>query len=100
MEEQSHEKCCSSSNLDSNEKKKQKQKKNHQFLIRAVLFRDFLNGDAYLVAQVPASVHHAIRAFAQNRLSTVLVGLVNVLMEMEEMYFFYNYKKILLLLLY
>lgn len=80
-EKQSHEKRCSSPNFDSNEWKKKK----HQFLIRAVLFRDFLNGDAYLVAQVPPGVHHAIGAFTQNHLITILIGLINILMEMEEM---------------
>lgn len=80
-------KRCSSSNFDLNEGGKKQTKTKHQFLIRAVLFRDFLNGDAYLVAQVPPSVHHAIRAFTQNHLITILIGLINVLMEMEEMCF-------------
>lgn len=56
-----------------------------QFLLRAVLFWDFLNGDAYLVAQVPPGVHHAIRAFTQNHLVTILIGLMDVLMEIQEM---------------
>lgn len=58
-----------------------------QFLIRAVLFWDFLNGDAYLVAQVPPGVHHAIRAFTQNHLVAILIGLMDVLMEIQEMSF-------------
>lgn len=48
-------------------------------LIRAVLLRDFLDGDADLVAQVPPSVHHAVRPFTQNHLVAVLIGLVDVL---------------------
>lgn len=80
-EKQSHEKHCSSHNFHSNKEKK------NQFLIRAVLFRDFLNGDAYLVAQVSPGVHHAIRAFTQNHIITILIGLINELMEMEKMHF-------------
>lgn len=53
-------------------------------LIHAVLFRDFLDGDAYLVAQVPPRVHHAVRAFTQNHVVTVLISLVNILLEIEE----------------
>lgn len=48
-------------------------------LIRAVLLRDFLDGDADLVAQIPPSVHHAVRPFTQNHLVAVLIGLVDVL---------------------
>lgn len=58
-----------------------------QFLIRAVLFWDFLNGDAYLVAQVPPGVHHAIRAFTQNHLITILIVLIDVLVEIQDMSF-------------
>lgn len=56
------------------------------FLVRAVFLRDFLDGDAYLVAQVPPSVHHAIRPFTQNHLVAVLIGLIDVLQrEMRRM---------------
>lgn len=56
------------------------QKKNNQkFFLRAVLLRDFLDGDAHLIAQVPPCVHHAVRPFTQNHLVAVLVGLVYVL---------------------
>lgn len=49
------------------------------FLVRAVLLRDFLDGDAYLVAQVPPGVHHAVRPFTQNHLVAILIGLIDVL---------------------
>lgn len=81
MEKQSHEKHCSSASLGPNEGKNKTKRK---FLIRAVLFRDFLDGDAYLVAQVPPRVHHAIRAFTQNHVVTLLISLINVLLETEE----------------
>lgn len=48
-------------------------------LIRAVLLGDFLDGDAYLVAQVPPCIHDAIRSFTQNHLVPILIGLINVL---------------------
>lgn len=55
------------------------QKKKQKFFLRAVLLRDFLDGDAHLIAQVPPCVHHAVRPFTQNHLVAVLVGLVYVL---------------------
>lgn len=55
------------------------------FLIHVVLFRDFLDGDAYLVAQVPPRVHHAILAFTQNHVIAVLISLINVLLETKEL---------------
>lgn len=83
MEEQCHEETLQLARLDSNEGEKME----WQFLLRAVLFWDFLNGDAYLVAQVPPGVHHAIRAFTQNHLVAILIGLMDVLMETQEMSF-------------
>lgn len=56
----------------------------HLLLIHAVLFRDFLDGDANLVAQVPPRVHHAICAFTQNHVVTLLISLVNILLETED----------------
>lgn len=50
-------------------------------VLRAVLLRDLLDGDANLVAQVPPSVHHTIRPLPKNHFITVLIGLVNVLKE-------------------
>lgn len=48
-------------------------------LIRAVFLRDLLDGDADLVAQVPPGIHHSVRAFSQDHLVSILIGLVDVL---------------------
>lgn len=55
------------------------------FPIRSVFLRDLLDGDAYLVAQVPPSIHHTVRPFTQNHLVTILIGLIDVLQHEKKM---------------
>ena len=47
--------------------------------LRAVLLRDLLDGDPYLVTQVAASIDHPIGPLPQSHLLPILVGLIYVL---------------------